>query len=76
MPATVRAIFSFFFLLFFSLLGPLTHHHHHPLHLIDYGQEKRIEVNNLSEAEVNKQLEHLVKIGETLPRSTESSKSA
>jgi len=44
--------------------------------LIDYGQEKRIEVNNLSEAEVNKQLEHLVKIGETLPRSTESSKSA
>ena len=40
--------------------------------LADYGVEEAVKVEGLSKADITKQLEALVKKGETMPRSAES----
>jgi len=43
-----------------------------PLPAADYGVEEAVKVEGLSKADITKQLEALVKKGESMPRSAES----
>jgi len=40
----------------------------------DYGQERKVELKNATEQEVEARLAQLINLGESLPRSTESKK--